>query len=264
MQKEIAKTKKPVAIVTMLYKAELSADEQISIRHLTEHLGHYDKFVCVPKDSGYSLPGFKVKEFPARYFRSAITNAKLLSSVKFHRAFQEYEYILLYEIDCLVFSDQLMDWVNRDYDYVAAPWIKSLMIKRYEFEDAVGGGGFALRKVDTFLKVIKRNRNPLWMLRAEWLTYREQGGIRNYLKWFRRYWFMNMPMTRMIEDRFFALQSWKYVREFKKPSVDEALHFSIEVGPRLCYERIGKQLPFGCHAWARYDREFWKQFTLTN
>jgi len=38
--------------------------------------------------------------------------------------------------------------------------------------------------------------------------------------------------------------------------------FSFEVGPKHCFEKNNQTLPFGCHAWAKYDREFWKPYLL--
>ena len=42
----------------------------------------------------------------------------------------------------------------------------------------------------------------------------------------------------------------------------EALEFSFELAPRYCFMMNGRRLPFGCHAWFRYDREFWEPFLL--
>ena len=39
-------------------------------------------------------------------------------------------------------------------------------------------------------------------------------------------------------------------------------HLDVEVSPRLCFERNHRQLPFGCHAWARYDGAFWEPHLL--
>jgi len=41
-----------------------------------------------------------------------------------------------------------------------------------------------------------------------------------------------------------------------------AVSFSFEVGPRYCFEKNNKMLPFSCHAWAKYDRKFWEPYLL--
>ena len=38
------------------------------------------------------------------------------------------------------------------------------------------------------------------------------------------------------------------------------MSFAFEARPRTLYEMNGRQLPFGCHAWFRYDLAFWKPF----
>jgi hypothetical protein len=44
--------------------------------------------------------------------------------------------------------------------------------------------------------------------------------------------------------------------------VEEALGFSFEREPRYCFERNGGRLPFGCHAWNRWDRPFWEPYLI--
>ena len=53
-----------------------------------------------------------------------------------------------------------------------------------------------------------------------------------------------------------------YNPDFKIADVATGLRFGFEVAPRICFERNHRQLPFGCHAWPRYDREFWEPYLL--
>ena len=64
------------------------------------------------------------------------------------------------------------------------------------------------------------------------------------------------------EELFIADRASYYYPEFTIAPLDEALRFGFECVPRYCYELNGNRLPFGCHAWERYDREFWEQFVL--
>lgn len=60
------------------------------------------------------------------------------------------------------------------------------------------------------------------------------------------------------EDNFWSgtLSGSNY--EMTKPLPIEALHFSFERFPSECYAITGS-LPFGCHAWRKYQyEEFWK------
>jgi hypothetical protein len=47
------------------------------------------------------------------------------------------------------------------------------------------------------------------------------------------------------------------------PDWKEALAFSIEQNPQTGYKILGK-LPFGCHAWERYEPSFWKGIIAAN
>lgn len=48
--------------------------------------------------------------------------------------------------------------------------------------------------------------------------------------------------------------------DFNIAPVEIALKFSFETTPKQLYKRNNEQLPFGCHAWEKYDPEFWKPF----
>lgn len=64
------------------------------------------------------------------------------------------------------------------------------------------------------------------------------------------------------EDYFWSDEAVKFYPHFHIPTVEKALGFAFEVAPRMCYEMNQLQLPFGCHAWPRYDRSFWEPFLL--
>jgi hypothetical protein len=79
----------------------------------------------------------------------------------------------------------------------------------------------------------------------------------------RRWDVMERPGLHTVNgDFFWSDRAVEYVPEFKVASLEEGLEFGFECGPRLCFERTGHRLPFGCHAWARYDRKFWEPFLL--
>ena len=63
-------------------------------------------------------------------------------------------------------------------------------------------------------------------------------------------------------DIFWSDEAVHYYPDFKIADVPTGLRFAFEVSPRLCLERNHNQLPFGRHAWARYDRAFWEPYLL--
>src|ERR1044071_9510110 len=92
-------------------------------------------------------------------------------SEPFYRAFEEYDYILIYQLDCLVFSNALEAWCHKGYDYIGAPWFErwhQLRSERSAYPDeivegfgAVGNGGFSLRNVRAALDVLASPKPPL-------------------------------------------------------------------------------------------------------
>jgi hypothetical protein len=68
---------------------------------------------------------------------------------------------------------------------------------------------------------------------------------------------------RKNEDLFWGNRAQHYYSDFKIASVEQALQFAFESEPRASYEKLGR-LPFGCHAWPKYDREFWEPYLLSS
>jgi hypothetical protein len=54
----------------------------------------------------------------------------------------------------------------------------------------------------------------------------------------------------------------KYYPRFRLPAVDVALRFAFEASPRVYFALNNYELPFGCHAWERYDKAFWEPYLL--
>lgn len=149
---------KTVAVVVPGYnRSEFTPDEEISFRHLEHFLGKYDKYLVVPESLAIKRSGYEISRFSDSFFGSAIANAKLMLSRQFYERFAEYKYVLIYQLDALVFSDQLLEWCDTDLDYIGAPWLASAD-SPWVGLSRVGNGGFSLRKVRSFLHVIDSNR----------------------------------------------------------------------------------------------------------
>ncbi|OGW76069.1 MAG: hypothetical protein A2Z72_01725 [Omnitrophica bacterium RBG_13_46_9] len=263
------KNNKLAAIVVPMHSRVLASDEEISLKHLRNFLGKYEKYIIAPKrlDLKMMHDDFTVKRFDAKYFGSKKRYSKLLMSRNFYREFAEYEYILIYQLDCLVFSDRLGEWCAKGYDYIGAPWFKNVTTTWDPWEDSVGNGGFSLRKVSTFLGVLDKYYKPYSIIgRAlKWCFY-----------FFKQYYYSASTdmesgiavkkykvLTHCLhEDFFWSFSAKDYWPDFKIPSCEVALSFSFETGPRFCFEKNNHTLPFGCHAWNSYDRKFWEPYLL--
>ena len=217
--------------------------------------------------------------FPRKFFGSVAAHNRLLMWPRFYRAFGDYEYILMYHLDSLVFSDDLMRWCEAGWDYIGAPWIPCADTPWVK-EAAVGNGGFALMKITSVLRVLtnRHRRQPTTFLIDLILRNGNQlGVVFRVLEWWRRilpnarvpravlqHWHRSENPSRYggNNDHFWAYQAARYLPAFKVATVEAGLSFAFEAAPRTCFEMNGCQLPFGCHAWQKFDAQFWEPYLL--
>jgi hypothetical protein len=266
-----------VAIVTPLYRFPLKPDEEISIRHLRQYLGGFDRYIIGPKKPPPEFADFQLKRFPRRFFRSVQSYSRLLVRKRFYQAFADYQYVLIYQPDCLVFSRDLERWCRGGWDYVGAPWFKDFDQDTSDGFWAVGNGGLSLRKVSTALAVLTskrpvddpkergsqtqrfRSAPQLRGLLISLRTFLFQHGYRNNRRWLLHEYDRKHPYN---EDLFWAFLARKLVADFTIPTPQQAVAFSFESAPRYCFQQNSMRLPFGCHAWTRFDRKFWEPYLL--
>lgn len=221
---------KRIAIVVLTYKVELSVIEDISMEQAKKIFRNRDCFLVVPNslEYHYDIDGFKEMRLDNKWFMNIQSYNMLLKNEEFYKLFIEYDYILIYQLDAFAFSDQLDYFGNMNYDYIGAPWIDG----EFYYKDSehsiwhVGNGGLSLRKIESFIEILNKNKKLM----------------------------VNNPMP---EDLFFSTLA---SNDFRVAPVNVALEFSFEMNVRECYKRNRNQLPFGCHAWHRFDLEFWKPY----
>src|SRR5215468_2041393 len=228
--------------VPMSNRKYLTPEEEISFKHLVHFLGKYDKYLVVPESLDIHYPGFELKRFSNKFFGSLEANTRLMLSRRLYNAFREYKYILEYQLDCLVFSDQLMEWCTLGLDYIGAPWIPCPDSPWVKIPH-VGNGGFSLRKVESFLRVL--DSKEYWQDPAEyWERFCSSKSTpiqylnipRKYLARIRLLNGVKQHLRKRYlksEDRFWSTEASKYYPGFKIAPVETALRFSFEVAPRL-------------------------------
>jgi hypothetical protein len=218
------------------------------------------------------LDGETITRFPDSFFDDTTGYNRLLLSEVFYKAFASWTHILIHQLDCLVFRDELDRWCAGEFDYVAAPWFTSFLPDTARGLWAVGNGGFSLRRVVPTLRTL-RARAPKGRIypgegARTWVVPEgpgQAGEYRRRLTWYQR-WLPALPRwtvadeTRRYpfnEDLFWSFEAAKFYPRFRVASVEEALPFAFEMAPRWCFVKNQRRLPFGCHGWPRYDREFW-------
>jgi uncharacterized protein DUF5672 len=272
------KRKKRLAIVTPQHRFPLKPDEETSLRHLRAHLGGFDRYLVCPESSSPELNDFTLIRVPDANLASEWAYNKMLLTRQFYEWFSDYEFILVYQLDCLVFSSEILSWCDREWDYIGAPWFHAYGEDPDGGFLGVGNGGFSLRKVQSHLDVFSSRAlayEPVALGWRNWQSYRAsfvrevacrlktmlhrcgyQNTVRTYLDEI-------CQNPAVHEDGFWSWQAQRFKSDFAIPSPEEALQFSFECAPRACLELNGGRLPLGCHAWARYDRLFWEPLLLT-
>lgn len=232
-----------------VYKPTLTILERVSVEQCLAVLHKHPIVVIAPE--GLDLPSpldrLPSERFDRAFFTSIASYSSLLLSLEFYQRFLAYRYLLLHQLDAFVFRDELLFWCARGYDYIGAPWIGETFPNEPEtrqglpfwirsrlfrflpsLDHTVGNGGFSLRRVGTMYRALALLRKT----RQAWGGRNEDG-----------FWSIALP------------ECWWW--HYRVPSVDEALRFSFDVNPSLCYQRSHCKLPFGCHAWDLNEPEFW-------
>lgn len=217
---------KEVKIIIPCFREYLTESEKISIQQCKKILSRYPMCIIQPDNLHLNieeLKGVEIETFDEKWFRSVQSYNELMLTKEFYMRFVDYEYILIYQMDAFVFQDELRTFCSLGYDYIGAPWLYG----RFIYANGTGGyyyvgnGGFSLRKVKSHLQIIEKD----------------------------------CPDEHLNEDMFFSSRAQK---QFRVAPVDVALKFAFETTVRKCYEKNGRKLPFGCHAWQKYDFSFYR------
>lgn len=207
-----------------------------------------------------------IKTFHKSYFDSTNAYSKLLVSKMFYQKFKQFEYMLIYQTDCFVFKNELDFWIDKGYDYIGAPWFVGYENATNSSFAGVGNGGFSLRKIDSFIKVLN---SFSYITEPKTLLQNFILGL-NLWKLPKR--FYNLIINLTIKNNTFYLFNnysnnedlfWSIIVKnnfdwFRIPTENEALKFCFEVNPAYLFNLNNNNLPFGCHAWHKFDFQFWK------
>jgi len=270
-------------IIIPIYKkyTELEKNEIVSLNQIFHILGNHLVCIVAPhnlesadyKKFAESL-GIKIQEekFDNHFFTSTRSYNKLLLSDAFYNRFRNYNYMLIYQLDAYVFRDELLYWCEKGYDYIGAPWFKGYtQVSSDSPVVGTGNGGFSLRNIQTNLKILKK----VTYLKSMRNLY-DRCGFSKILSFAR---FINLCLFRFTKPRTdkgycmdyitspedFNEDTWwavliPQIYNFKVAPLEDATKFSFEANPKRLYNENGNQLPFGCHAWEKYEPEFWGQF----
>ena len=262
---------KNVAVVIPVYKRKPSADEFASLYQCRNILCRYQIILVCPEGlntSAYKFLDAQTVRLDRKWFRNVKSYGRLLLTSEFYANFSEYNYILIYQPDGWVFKDELDLWCEQGYDYIGAPWFENFekADENSKMLNYVGSGGMSLRNVNKHIKMFE---NPFMLQTYAKIKEfcKKQNKISNMLnvpvnvwKYVEQYFVPFSYRTKLNEDFFIAKYAQQLVPDFKFPSPEIAAKFCAERCPRKIYEMNNHILPFSCHAFRKYDFDFWKDF----
>lgn len=230
-------SKQCVVIVVPMYRVEMSDLETISWQQLQCVLGSYPIRMVAPISIAKQLEmryQIAVEEFPNSYFQSVQSYSHMMLMSSFYQRFQSFEYMLVYQLDAFVFSDQLMKFCQMGYDYIGAPWPYWFVEHHPVKKSHVGNGGFSLRKIASACRVLEQKEIIL-----EKMSEKARGVCQD------------------SEDNFWSHCGCVPNLKFKVPHYSVARRFSVEYRN---HERknFAEHLPFGCHGWNKFSYWLWK------
>lgn len=272
-------------VVIPVYKKSPSEEELKSLRQCIRILGRHDLCLIgpesldltryerifheerahlpLPSTAGCGQTGklYLTEHFDDSFFAGQRGYNRLMLTRQFYERFAQWDYMLIYQLDAYVFSDQLDEWCRKGYDYVGAPFLK--LDKEVDPLNS-GNGGFSLRRIPAFIHVFS-SKGRVLHAKGLWRFYRYRGplhrlpltllgifGYRNRLKDF-------LSGERVNEDLFYAMLGDSALK-WRVATTPEAMFFAFEGRPSFLFSRT-RQLPFGCHAYMENEYEtFYKPY----
>ena len=263
-----ATANRPVVVIPV-YSDTLSATAKLSVDRAIDIVGQHAICFIGPRHVQPHLAGLcqhygrhtQSTVFDDRFFSGIKGYNRLMRSRSFYAAFSSFSHILIAQTDTLILRDELEAWCQEDYSYIGAPWFAGGSQPRQPLEFfGVGNGGFSLRRVADFLRVLGQPRHiPNFIKSHKGVA----DGERKTVRWLKHEWLLAYNFEPLFptsnEDFFWGILVPSACPFFRVPGLAAASRFAFEVEPRHLYALNGGQLPFGCHAWERYDRDFWLQ-----
>jgi hypothetical protein len=218
------KTEPKCAVVIPIYRKPTQV-ERLSLECVLSVLETKPKFIVQPASLGYCKKGFSSVYLEDRHFSSLNSYAWLMASPWFYEMFLSYEYILIYQLDCLIFADALDEFCGLGYDYMAPPFLANY--EHWPLCDLVGVGGFSLRRVVSHISMLNKvlsSTNEKHMLASVINTFNAEDVFWGHL-------------TKQIDP------------DFQVSTIDDSLRFGFNGDPYPYLARTRGVAPIGCHHW---------------
>lgn len=270
---------KKIAIVIPNHKSHINEEEIISLKSAKKHFIKYDKFFLIPGnlELDFDISGFDIKKIDPTYFSTYLKYNEFLVNKKFYEIFLDYDYILIYQLDCLFFQaeSELEKFIF--YDFIGPPHIN---IRKKRFTGTMNGG-FSLRRIDSCIEALESKKFNL--LNFKYVQIRHFLSIKRSIRLvsfltkvfiqfllkkifkrekvsFSKLFFQNFSKY-FNEDVFWSLFVNLFKKDFKLPGFKQASSFGFDKDPKIMFELNSQKLPLGCHCWYKDgNRLFWDKY----
>jgi hypothetical protein len=212
-------------VLVPVYREVPEQFELLSMQQLVLKLGEREIRIVAPEGLSAThyldiLGDRPVHYFDRRFFASRETYNALMVYEPLYRVADGFQFVLVHQTDAFVFEDHLDHWTAAtSFDYIGAPFVGAA--KTILREGA--NGGFSLRNVDAFLRVLTRRNSLMFALPRS-----KERSLRRVRR------------GEMMEDNY-----WGSV--VRVASLDERIDFAFESGLETLGARYAAKPPFGCH-----------------
>jgi hypothetical protein len=265
---------RPVVVIPV-HLARPSRFETVSLRQCGKILANRDIVILAPENvdlAAYQelLPRAVGLRVEPHWMASVQAYNKMMISPLVFNALDGYTHMILHEPDAIVIRDEIDHWCNQPFDYIGAPWFEGWTNPAPDAPViGVGNSGFSFHRLSTSRRITaSRRRWYPWTTVAKDLIQGLRGkrgrlkrgliglGSGGLLSGAHKLYEKNC-------DVFWSFTVPKIATTFRIPPPDIAVRFAWEALPSRCMEMCRGILPFGIHAWAKYDFDFLVQHLLS-
>ena len=268
-------TIRPVVIVPV-HLARPSPTDIVSLQQCGKVLGSREIVLVSPQGLNLTayrelLPSATELRVEPHWMSSIEAYNRMMISPRIVNELDGYTHMLIHEPDAIVLRDELDYWCRQPHDYIGAPWFEGFAAAAPDAKViGVGNSGFSLHRLDALRRVVTS--------RKRWYPYQQAAkdlirGLQGSRDRFHR---GTKALGRAGQlrgawelydghcDAFWSHLVPQLDTKFKIASIEESVHFSWELLPARCFQMTHGKLPFGIHAWAKYDLEFVAPHLLTS
>ncbi|MBK0380654.1 DUF5672 family protein [Mucilaginibacter segetis] len=269
--------KRKICVIIPVHKAAPQPDELIALNACKKHLSSHNCYLIFPQGmdtSAYTaaFEGLLLKPVDPGWLASVEQYNKMKLNLEFYRLFAAYNYMVTYELDAYIFSQDLENAGAFDFDFIGAPFFEGYWEAKPGAKLVHGcNSGFSVRNINSCIRALSGMKK----FRFRWLLYRlflshssrlrlklnglTKGRLEVFITGRFGFYFADFHLN---EDVVWTEVIPKLFPWFKVADPITALNFSFEYNLEDSLKLNKGRLPLGCHAWYKH-LEFWSRYIDT-